>query len=99
MLKLKKQNNYTPVKSNKISHGITDRQNPEIIKNEHTILNSINTGLYGFAIVMTLLIFTKLLAFVAGAKEVFELSLNDVIFSFWGFLVLSFARFVTYYKK
>ncbi len=99
MQKLKKQNNYSPVEHNKITRGITDSKNQETIKNANTILSSINTGLYGFAIVMSIIIITKLLAFVAGTKEIFELNINDVTFSFWGFLVLSFVRFAAYHKK
>jgi hypothetical protein len=99
MRKLKKQNSYNPVKENKIISGVSEQQHPQTIKTENTIISSINVGLYGFAIVMSIIILTKLLAFSVGAKEVFELNINDVIFSFWGFLILSFARFVTYYKK
>ncbi len=99
MQKLKKENNYPPVEYNQITRGISDSQNPESIKNRNSILNSINAGLYGFAIVMSIIIITKLLAFTVGTKEIFELKINDVIFSFWGFLVLSFTKFVSYHKK
>ncbi len=99
MQKLKKQNNYTPIRENKVFSSIPEAEETPNAHNGKTILPSISVGLYGFAIVMTLIILTKLLAFSIGTKEIFELNINDVLFSFWGFLILSFARFVTYYKK
>ncbi len=99
MQKLKKQNNYTPIKENEILSNISKENEARKGTPGKTILPSINVGLYGFTIVMTLIILTKLLAFAAGTKEIFELNINDVLFSFWGFLVLSFARYVTFYKK
>ena len=99
MQKMNKQNSYSGLENNKILSGISKKHNSEAFNNKTAILSSFNAGLYGFAIVISIIILTKLLAFSVGTKEIFELNINDVIFSFWGFLVLSFSRFVTYYKK
>ncbi len=48
-------------------------------------------GLYGFAAVFTLIILTRLFAFVFGIFEIFQVTLNDLFTAVWGFFLISFA--------
>lgn len=64
-----------------------------------TIITSLRVGTFGFAIVLSLIIVMKLLAFSTGAKEFFVLNTNDIVISSWGFIILSFSRFISFHKK
>ena len=64
-----------------------------------SVVTSLRVGLFGFAIVFSLIIITKLLAFSIGSKELFVLDVNDVIIASWGFIILSFSKFISYQKK
>ncbi|MCP5062447.1 MAG: hypothetical protein GY936_08295 [Ignavibacteriae bacterium] len=64
-----------------------------------TIITSLRVGAFGFAIVLSLIIVMKLLAFSTGAKEFFVLNTNDIVISSWGFIILSFSRFISFHKK
>ncbi|MEE9430503.1 MAG: hypothetical protein V3V16_05640 [Melioribacteraceae bacterium] len=64
-----------------------------------SVITSLRVGSFGFAIVLSLIIITKLLAFSIGSKELFMLNLNDILISSWGFIILSFSKFISYQKK
>ncbi len=99
MEKLDKQKIYSRTKKTKIVSDTVKEEIKQNVKSGNMILASLNTGLFGFAIVLTLVILTKLLAFSFGSSEILEFKINDVIFSLWGFLILSFIKLVSYHKK
>lgn len=59
-----------------------------------TYFESFKSGSFGFLIVLSLIIISKLFAFSLSSVEHFAISINDVVFSFWGFIVLSFVVFI-----
>lgn len=60
-----------------------------------TYLESFKSGSFGFLIVLSLIILSKLFSFATNSVQYFSISINDVIFSFWGFVVLSFVVFIS----
>lgn len=64
-----------------------------------SILFSIKAGINCALILFTLLVFTKLLLFFTLPGKEFYITPNDLIISFWGFLIVSFiisARLLRY---
>ncbi|GEM_PF-1936462 len=55
-------------------------------------------GLYGFAAAFTLIILTRLFAFVVGIFEIFQVTLNDLVTAGWGFLLISFATVIKHLR-
>ncbi len=62
------------------------------------IFLSLKSGIFAFSIVLILLSITKLLALSVGSSDNFVLNLNDIIYSFWAFLVISFIEIAGYLK-
>ena len=56
-------------------------------------------GLSGFAIFFSILIFTKLFAYVVGIHEIFEVDVEDVILSVIGFILMFLIRFLENFQK
>lgn len=76
----------------------------EIVKKSifNEIFLSIKSGIFAFAIVFSFSIISKSLAYSLGTTKVFSININDVIFSFWAFLIFSFITFLhnfLLYKK
>lgn len=63
-----------------------------------TYFESFRSGSFGFLIVLSLIILSKLLSFSINSVEYFSISINDFIFSFWGFIILSFVVFISKIK-
>lgn len=81
------------------SQNVTNKKTTSLHNLAYTIVTSFKVGTFGFVIVLSLIIITKLLAFSTGAKELFFLNENDILFSSWGFIILSFSRFISFQKK
>lgn len=64
-----------------------------------TYFESFKSGSFGFLIVLSLIIISKLFAFSLSSIEHFSISINDIVFSFWGFIVLSFVVFISKIKN
>ena len=60
---------------------------------------SIKSGIIGFGIVAAFIILTKILAFAVNSAKNFNFDLNDLILSFWGFIILSFIVFAAENKN
>jgi hypothetical protein len=66
----------------------TDTYKPSTLE---SILVSIKSGINGGLILFGLLVLAKLLSiFIIPGKD-FYISINDLIISFWGFLIVSFV--------
>ena len=59
------------------------------------LLLSLKSGMFAFAIVFSFSIISKSNAFSTGAAEIFNVTIYDVLFSFWAFLIFSFTVFVS----
>jgi hypothetical protein len=59
------------------------------------IILPIKAGFYGFTLVFSVILFVKLLSFLLGINDVFNLDLMDVILAFVGF----FFMFLIYLLK
>jgi hypothetical protein len=59
------------------------------------ILLPLKAGFYGFALVFSVILFVKLLSYLFGINDVFNLDLMDVILAFVGF----FFMFLIYLLK
>ena len=81
------------------THKLVEERKATLHTLGSTIITSFKVGTFGFAIVLSLIIVMKLLAFSTGAKEIFALNTNDIVISSWGFIILSFSRFIAFHKK
>lgn len=63
------------------------------------LLNPLSAGLVGFAILFSLILITKIIGFVIGTNETFNLSVNDVIYSLVGFLFVTGSKFLEFFGK
>ena len=99
MQKEKIKNKIQTIEEVNNGHSII-QENKSLLKGLFlTIFTSFRVGSFGFAVVLTLIIITKLLAYSTGTKEFFELNINDIVFALWGFIVLSFSKFISFQKK
>ena len=71
----------------------------EFIKPISGIFISLKSGLVGFSIVFSFIIFTKMLLIITHPSKLFIINLNDLIISSWGFLIISFIVFVVKNKS
>ncbi len=55
-------------------------------------------GLYGFAAAFTLIIFTRLFAFIVGIFETFQVTINDFLTALWGFVFISFVTVIKHFR-
>jgi hypothetical protein len=99
MQKIETKNKISSVDEINNSHQLVEEKETSLHTFGTTIFTSFRVGTFGFAIVLSLIIITKLLAFSTGAKDFFILNLNDVIIASWGFIILSFSRFISFHKK
>ena len=75
-------------------------ESTEFMQNLKTyLLNPLSTGLAGFAAFFSLILFTKLLSYFIGINDDFNLGLNDVIYSFTGFIFAAGAKFLEFFGK
>lgn len=65
----------------------------ETYKPLNGIYISLKGGIVGFAIIATLIILTKLLSLSVNSAKSFNFDINDLVMSFWGFIILSFIIF------
>lgn len=56
------------------------------------IFSSIKSGIIGFVVFFLLLLGAKILSYSTSGN--FTIGLNDIVISFWGFLIVSFSVFV-----
>ncbi len=89
-----KENIYKPV-TLKENHSSKE----EIVKKSliSELLLSLKSGIFAFAVVFTFSIISKSLAYSLGSAKIFAVNINDVIFSFWAFLIFSFIAFLQHY--
>ena len=99
MQKIETKNKIGSMNETNNSHQLAEEKKASLETLGATIITSLRVGTFGFAIVLTLIIVMKLLAFSTGAKEVFILTTNDIVISSWGFIILSFSRFISFHKK
>ena len=69
------------------------------ITTERKIINSFKSGIFAFSIVLVLCSMFKVLAVTAKSTSNFEITGNDLIFSFWAFIVISFIEISHYFKS
>jgi len=75
-------------------------ESTEFMQNVKTyLLNPLSTGLVGFTAFFSLILFTKLFSYFLGINEDFSLGLNDVIYSFTGFIFAAGAKFLEFFGK
>jgi len=99
MQKIESKTKISAIDEMNNSHKVVEERNTSLDTLGSTIITSFKVGTFGFAIVLTLIIVMKLLAFSTGAKEIFALNSNDIIIASWGFIILSFSRFISFHKK
>lgn len=57
------------------------------------IIESIKSGIMGFLVVIILIASTKFLSSSINPHKYFNLGINDLVLSFWGFIIISFVVF------
>ena len=57
------------------------------------ILESFKSGIIGFLVVIILIASTKFLSSSINPHKYFDLGINDLVLSFWGFIIISFVVF------
>lgn len=75
--------------------GIVENKSQFFIGLKKYIIFPIKAGLYGFTLVFTVILLVKLLSFLLGINEIFNLDLMDVMLSSVGF----FFMFLIYILK
>jgi len=63
------------------------------------LLNPLSTGLAGFAAFFTLIFLTKLFGYIIGTNDVFNVNIQDVIYSLTGFVCAAGAKFFEFFGK
>ncbi len=63
------------------------------------LLNPLSTGLAGFAAFFTLIFLTKLFSYFIGTNDVFDVNIQDVIYSLTGFVCAAGAKFFEFFGK
>ena len=63
------------------------------------LLNPLSNGLAGFAAFFSLILLTKLFGYFLGTYDVFNLEINDVIYSLTGFVFGAGAKFFEFFVK
>ncbi len=58
-----------------------------------------SSGLFGFALFFTILLFTKLIAFWIGSMPKFDIDINDVILSGIGFVLMAVIKILENFQK
>lgn len=66
---------------------------------EKKIFSSLKSGIFAFSIVLTFTELFKILAVSSKTNINFEISGNDLIFSFWAFIVISFIELSHHFKS
>ena len=56
-------------------------------------------GLYGFSAIFTTIVTFKMLSYMLKFQEVFRISINDLLISFWGFIIFFSFTILKYFKK
>lgn len=69
------------------------------ISAEKKLFFSIKSGIFAFSIVLILCSIFKILAVSSSSITHFEISGNDLIYSFWAFIVISFIELAHYFKS
>ncbi|MBU0473762.1 MAG: hypothetical protein KKF62_06320 [Bacteroidetes bacterium] len=59
----------------------------------------IKSGIYGFAIFITILIFIKFFSYLIGSYSYFEIEITDIQLSLIGFVLLFLIRFLENFKE
>jgi len=96
MQKIETTNKINVAKEFHSSQNVIEQKKNSFV---NSIFVSFRAGTFGFAVVLTLIIITKFLAYSTGTKDFFILDLNDIIFASWGFIILSFSRFISFQKR
>jgi hypothetical protein len=86
-----------------LMNSIPNMESDKIVENKSQlamglrkyIILPIKAGFYGFTLVFSVILFVKLLSFLLGINDVFNLDLMDVILAFVGF----FFMFLIYLLK
>jgi hypothetical protein len=63
------------------------------------LLNPLSTGLAGFAAFFSLIFLTKLFGYIIGTNEIFNVNIQDVIYSLTGFVCAAGAKFFEFFGK
>jgi hypothetical protein len=63
------------------------------------LLNPLSTGLAGFAAFFSLIFLTKLFGYTIGTNEIFNVNIQDVIYSLTGFVCAAGAKFFEFFGK
>ncbi|MDA3861173.1 MAG: hypothetical protein PF445_08090 [Melioribacteraceae bacterium] len=63
------------------------------------LVEPIKSGLFGFAIFITILIAVKLFSYAIGTYDFFALEITDIELSFIGFVLLFLIRFLENFKE
>ncbi len=57
------------------------------------------SGLFGFSLFFTVLIFTKYLGFLIGTQQTFSMNMDDVLLSSIGFLLMALIKLLEEIKS
>lgn len=66
----------------------------ELTKPIRGYFTSLKSGLVGFTLLFTLIIFAKLVLLFIDPTKGLSINLNDLVISSWGFLICSFVVFI-----
>lgn len=56
-------------------------------------------GLYGFSAIFTVIVTFRILSYILKFQEVFRITINDLLFSLWGFIIFFLLTILKHFKK
>ncbi|GBD90409.1 hypothetical protein BMS3Abin04_01126 [bacterium BMS3Abin04] len=56
-------------------------------------------GLYGFSAIFTVIVTVRILSYILKFQEVFRITINDLLFSLWGFIIFFLFTILKHFKK
>ncbi len=75
----------------------TSRNSKKIV--QVFLFGTIRGGVYGFALLFTLILMMKILIFVFSSASQLNVTVYDVLISFYGFLLSALVNFLSLIKK
>ncbi|MCB0750516.1 MAG: hypothetical protein KDC52_03475 [Ignavibacteriae bacterium] len=84
---------------NENKYQVSVSKEKQIVEPITGIFDSIKSGLFGFIITFSLVLFTKLLSYASQSNGTFSLDSSDIVISVWSLLVISFIVFASANKN
>ena len=82
----------------KINSEVIDNQNI-VIPFTKRVFSTLKDGIFAFSVILILLSLSKLLALSTNSIGDFIITINDIIYSFWAFAIVTSIEIISYRKS